>query len=82
MGILAQMGARVINKVNDIMFEQFVKNFRQQLQSGAAIEGSLGEVKPISAVGVAFSALKAAVKKHPESEAKPAAETKENSGTN
>src|SRR6476661_3562268 len=35
-GILAQMGARVINQVNDIMFEQFVKNFRQQLQSGAA----------------------------------------------
>jgi carbon monoxide dehydrogenase subunit G len=80
-GILAQMGARVINQVNDIMFEQFVKNFRQQLQSGAASEGSPAEVKPISAVGVAFSALKAAVKKQPESETKPAAETKENSGT-
>lgn len=81
-GILAQMGARVINQVNDIMFEQFVNNFRQQLQSGAATEGSPGEVKPISAMGVAFSALKAAVKKQPESEAKPAAETtKENSGT-
>jgi carbon monoxide dehydrogenase subunit G len=80
-GILAQMGARVINQVNDIMFEQFVKNFRQQLQTGAASEGSPAEVKPISAVGVAFSALKAAVKKQPESETKPAAETKENSGT-
>jgi len=80
-GILAQMGARVINQVNDIMFEQFVKNFRQQLQSGAAIEGSPAEVKPISAVGVAFSALKAAVKKQPESETKPVAETKENSST-
>jgi hypothetical protein len=32
-------------------------------------------------VGVAFSALKAAVKKQPESKTKPAAETKENSGT-
>ncbi|HVG90594.1 MAG TPA: SRPBCC family protein [Alphaproteobacteria bacterium] len=82
-GILAQMGARVINQVNDIMFEQFVNNFRQQLQSGVVSEGSSAEVKPISAVGVAFSALKAAVKKQPESEAKPAAETtKENSGTN
>jgi carbon monoxide dehydrogenase subunit G len=80
-GILAQMGARVINQVNDIMFEQFVKNFRQQLQIGAASEGSPAEVKPISAMGVAFSALKAAVKKQPESETKPAAETKENSGT-
>jgi carbon monoxide dehydrogenase subunit G len=81
-GILAQMGARVINQVNDIMFEQFVKNFRQQLQIGAAAsEGSPAEVKPISAMGVAFSALKAAVKKQPESETKPAAETKENSGT-
>ena len=80
-GILAQMGARVINQVNDIMFEQFVNNFRQQLQGPGSVDSSAP--KPISAVGVAFSALKAAVKKHPESEAKPAAETeKENSGTN
>src|SRR5689334_23067398 len=31
-GILAQMGARVIQEVSNVMFEQFVKNFRQQLQ--------------------------------------------------
>lgn len=63
-GILAQMGARVINEVSNIMFEQFVKNFRQQLQGGGAAPA--GAPKPISAVGVAFSALKAAVTRHSE----------------
>ncbi len=32
-GILAQMGARVITEVSNIMFEQFVNNFKKQLQS-------------------------------------------------
>jgi len=61
-GILAQMGSRVINEVSNIMFEQFTKNFRQQLQN-AETGGSetAAAPKPISAVGVAFSALKAAV---------------------
>ena len=63
-GILAQMGARVINQVNDIMFEQFVNNFRQQLQSAGAGSAELPAAKPISAVGVAFSALKAAISGH------------------
>ena len=55
-GILAQMGARVINEVSNIMFEQFTECFRQKLQG---VEGEPGAPKPISAVGVAFSALKA-----------------------
>lgn len=65
-GILAQMGARVINEVSNIMFEQFVKNFRQQLQSAetGSAETIFASPKPISAVGVAFSALKAAVTGH------------------
>jgi carbon monoxide dehydrogenase subunit G len=74
-GILAQMGGRVITEVSNIMFEQFVSNFRKQLQSPDApgVESTTVPAKPISAVGVAFSALKAAVTRHSGSaEAKPA----------
>jgi uncharacterized protein len=56
-GILAQMGGRVINEVSNIMFQQFTNSFRQKLQGGEAAESSAP--KPISAVGLAFSALKA-----------------------
>src|SRR5262249_44891573 len=69
-GILAQMGSRVINQVNDIMFEQFVNNFRQQLAGAGTGSADLPAAKPISAVGVAFSALKAAISGHG-SETKP-----------
>jgi|SRR5580765_906981 uncharacterized protein len=72
-GILAQMGARVIQEVSNIMFEQFLNNFRALLQSpGTAVEANPAAPKPISAVGVAFSALKAAISGHSGSaEAKP-----------
>jgi carbon monoxide dehydrogenase subunit G len=55
-GILAQMGGRVINEVSNIMFEQFTNCFRQTLQGGQA---EAATPKPISAVGLAYSALKA-----------------------
>jgi len=83
-GILAQMGSRVINEVSNIMFEQFTKNFRQQLQN-AETGGSetAAAPKPISAVGVAFSALKAAVTRHPAStETKSSSEGAKDPGTN
>jgi carbon monoxide dehydrogenase subunit G len=69
-GILAQMGGRVITEVSNIMFEQFVNNFKKQLQSpdAAGNEATTAATKPISAVGVAFSALKAAVTRHSENE--------------
>jgi carbon monoxide dehydrogenase subunit G len=69
-GILAQMGGRVITEVSNIMFEQFVNNFKKQLQSpdAAGTEATTAAAKPISAVGVAFSALKAAVTRHSGSE--------------
>lgn len=64
-GILAQMGGRVITEVSNIMFEQFVNNFKRQLQSpDAAGTEATAAAKPISAMGVAFSALKAAVTRH------------------
>ncbi|HET9181550.1 MAG TPA: SRPBCC family protein [Candidatus Angelobacter sp.] len=59
-GILAQMGGRMINEVSNIMFNQFTTNFRQKLASGDASESSSGP-KPIGAVGLAFSALKASL---------------------
>jgi uncharacterized protein len=59
-GILAQMGGRMINEVSNIMFAQFTNNFREKLQSGEGTE-SPGAPKPIGAVGLAFSALKASL---------------------
>lgn len=69
-GILAQMGGRVITEVSNIMFGQFVNNFKKQLQSPEAVSAETNPAtpKPISAVGVAFSALKAAVTRHSENE--------------
>ena len=59
-GILAQMGSRMIQEVANQMFEQFTKNLRQRLQqqaSGAAVSGAPQEVKPIDAGSVAASAV-------------------------
>ena len=55
-GILAQMGGRMIQEVSNIMFEKFSNNFRQLLQGGAV---DAGAAKPISGIGLAFSAIKA-----------------------
>src|SRR5215467_11610102 len=33
-GILAQMGGRMIQEVSNVMFEQFMKNFQQKLHAG------------------------------------------------
>jgi uncharacterized protein len=67
-GILAQMGARVIQEVSNIMFEQFMGNFRRKLQEPAGQPGEqTGEAagpKPVSAVSVGLSALKAAFTRH------------------
>ena len=58
-GILAQMGSRMIQEVANQMFEQFTKNLRQRLQQLASGEssGSPEEVKPIDAGSVAVSAV-------------------------
>ena len=56
-GILAQMGSRVISEVSNIMFGQFIKNFQAQLQQppDAAVEA-----KPINAASLAWAAAKGA----------------------
>ena len=57
-GILAQMGARMINEVSNIMFAQFIKNFQAQLEHPA--EAVPDETKPISAASLAWAAAKGA----------------------
>jgi carbon monoxide dehydrogenase subunit G len=67
-GILAQMGSRMIQEVANLMFEQFTKNLRQRLQqqaSGAADSGGPEEVKPIDAGSVAASAVLGLFKSKP-----------------
>jgi carbon monoxide dehydrogenase subunit G len=58
-GILAQMGSRVISEVSNIMFGQFVKNFQAQLQQPA--DAATGEAKPINAASLAWAAAKGAL---------------------
>jgi uncharacterized protein len=57
-GLLAQMGARMINEVSNIMFAQFIKNFKAQLErpTDAAPE----EAKPVNAASLAWAAAKGA----------------------
>jgi carbon monoxide dehydrogenase subunit G len=60
-GILAQMGSRVISEVSNIMFGEFTKNFQARLaQPADASEAAAGATppKPISATSVAWQAAK------------------------
>jgi uncharacterized protein len=57
-GILAQMGARMINEVSNIMFAQFIKNFQAQLEHPA--DAASEEAKPIKAASLAWAAAKGA----------------------
>ena len=66
-GLLAQMGGRVINEVSNIMFEKFTKNFQEKLEQEREEAGkseTQSGAKPINAVSVAFSAIKAAMKRN------------------
>lgn len=59
-GILAQMGARVITEVSNIMFEKFSKNFQALLQSPEELPatGTDGRPAPIKAGSLAWQAGK------------------------
>jgi carbon monoxide dehydrogenase subunit G len=57
-GILAQMGTRVINEVSNVIFAQFIKNFQAQLRNPEGTATS--EAKPLSAAAVAWAAAKGA----------------------
>ncbi len=58
-GILAQMGARMINEVSNIMFAQFIRNFQANLEHPA--DAASAEAKPISAASLAWAAAKGAL---------------------
>jgi hypothetical protein len=60
-GILAQMGSRVINEVSNIIFAQFTKNMQAQLEQGA--NTAEAETKPLSATSVAWQAAKGVFRK-------------------
>jgi uncharacterized protein len=60
-GILAQMGSRVITEVSNIMFGEFVKNFQTRLQQPSdAAEGQAAsaEAQPVNATSLAWEAAK------------------------
>ena len=70
-GLLAQLGARVISDVADLTFAEFTKRFQEQLtrvsaaENPATPENPIGEAgeppKPVNAVGLLFAALGAAI---------------------
>jgi carbon monoxide dehydrogenase subunit G len=58
-GIVAQMGARVITEVSNVMFGQFTKNLQARLQQPEGTPDAQGaEVKPVKATSVAWEAGK------------------------
>lgn len=59
-GILAQMGSRVITEVSNIMFAEFTRNFQTQLEGLATASRPAAETtaKPISAISLAWQAIK------------------------
>jgi uncharacterized protein len=60
-GILAQMGSRVITEVSNIMFAEFIKNFQARLREASDDAGAqvVGEaVTPIKASSLAWQAAK------------------------
>jgi carbon monoxide dehydrogenase subunit G len=67
-GILAQMGSRVITEVSNIMFGVSIKNFQARLkEAGDSAEQAAGtEVKPIKATSLAWQATKGLFRGNPE----------------
>ena len=63
-GMLAQLGSRVITEVSNIMFQQFVSNLQKQLEgAGDSDAANSTEAKPISAFGLMGSAAKGLFKR-------------------
>jgi carbon monoxide dehydrogenase subunit G len=58
-GILAQLGARVIQEVSNVIFAQFIKNFQAQLRNPG--DATSSDAKPLSAAAVAWAAAKGAL---------------------
>jgi uncharacterized protein len=58
-GLLAQLGGRMIQDVSSVMFKEFVKRFQQQLQQGpaAVTPDPSAAVEPVQAVRVVGQAI-------------------------
>ena len=58
-GLLAQLGGRMIQDVASVMFKEFVKRFQEQLQqdSEAPAPDPAAKVEPVKAVRVARQAI-------------------------
>lgn len=58
-GILAQLGGRMIQDVSSVMFKEFVKRFQQQLKQGPGAESPdpSAKVEPVQAVRVVGQAI-------------------------
>jgi len=60
-GILAQMGSRVITEVSNVMFAEFMEKFQAQLQQpweATEDQAASPEVEPIKAASLAWEATK------------------------
>jgi len=57
-GILAQMGGRIITEVSNIMFAEFTKRFQERLQQSSEAPPETAEVEPIKAGSLAWEAAK------------------------
>lgn len=57
-GILAQMGGRIITEVSNIMFGEFIKRFQERLRQPSEGSSETTEVKPIKAGSLAWEAAK------------------------
>ena len=57
-GILAQMGGRIITEVSNIMFAEFTKRFQERLQQSSEAPAETAEVEPIKAGSLAWEAAK------------------------
>jgi len=66
-GILAQMGSRVISEVSNIMFGEFTKNFQALLAQPADASAAPAEAaaKHISATSLAWQAAKGVFRRDP-----------------
>jgi uncharacterized protein len=67
-GMLAQMGSRVISEVSNIMFGEFVKNFQALLAQPEGAPDAAAQAapaKPISATSVAWQAAKGVFRRDP-----------------
>ena len=63
---IAQFGVRMIEAVNNKMFEQFISNFKKMMEQGNGDESTAGrprEVKPVKATSLVCSVILSELKK-------------------